>query len=74
MFYTQAPDPGAAAHVIDKNLALLEPLGVTDRAVHFPDRDPSHVRRCARQGARRRERLRDRQSRRRVAEQALAAR
>ena len=36
MFYTQARDPGAAPHVIDKNLALLELLGVTDRTVHFP--------------------------------------
>jgi len=35
-FYTHAPDPGAARHVIDMNLALLEPLGVTDRAVRFP--------------------------------------
>jgi len=36
MFYTQAVDPGAAQHVIDKNLALLEPLGVTDRSARFP--------------------------------------
>ena len=36
LFYTDAPDPGAAAHVIEKNLGLLHPLGVSDRAVHFP--------------------------------------
>ena len=36
LFYTDAPDPGAAAHVIDKNLALLAPLGVDDRRVRFP--------------------------------------
>ena len=36
LFYTDAPDPGAAPHVIDKNLGLLRPLGVHDRAVHFP--------------------------------------
>jgi lipopolysaccharide heptosyltransferase I len=40
LFYTDAPDPGAAAHVIDKNLALLTALGVTDRRVHFPIRVP----------------------------------
>lgn len=38
LFYTDAPDPGPAAHVIHKNLALLEPLGVTDRRVRFPIR------------------------------------
>ena len=36
LFYTVTPDPGAARHVIDKNLALLEPLDVSDRAVRFP--------------------------------------
>jgi lipopolysaccharide heptosyltransferase I len=36
LFYTDAPDTGAAAHVIDKNLALLAPLGVDDRRVRFP--------------------------------------
>ncbi len=36
LFYTKAPDPGSAAHVIDKNLALLAPLDVTDRARRFP--------------------------------------
>lgn len=40
LFYTNAPDPGAAPHVIEKNLGLLRPLGVTDRAVHFPLRIP----------------------------------
>ena len=36
MFYTVAPDPGDATHVIYKNLALLAPLMVTDRRVRFP--------------------------------------
>ena len=36
LFYTDAPDPGSATHVIDKGLALLAPLGVEDRRVHFP--------------------------------------
>lgn len=36
LFYTTAPDPGTATHVIDKSLALLAPLDVTDRAVRFP--------------------------------------
>ena len=36
IFYTDAPDPGAATHVIDKGLALLAPLGVDDRRIHFP--------------------------------------
>ncbi len=40
LFYTDAPDPGAASHVIEKNLGLLGPLGVSDRAVHFPLRIP----------------------------------
>ena len=40
LLYTEAPDPGAAPHVIDKNLELLGPLGVSDRAVHFPLRIP----------------------------------
>lgn len=39
-FYTEAPDPGGAPHVIDKNLGLLRPLGVSDPAVHFPLRIP----------------------------------
>ena len=36
LFYTTAPDPGSATHVIYKNLALLGPLGVQDRRVRFP--------------------------------------
>ena len=42
LFYTHTdtPDPGAAPHVIDKNLGLLGPLDVSDRAVHFPLRIP----------------------------------
>ncbi|MBM3820198.1 MAG: lipopolysaccharide heptosyltransferase I [Acidimicrobiia bacterium] len=40
LFYSDATDPGAATHVIDKNLALLQALGVTDRRVHFPIRIP----------------------------------
>ena len=40
LFYTDAPDPGAAPHVIEKNLGLMRPLGVSDRAVHFPLRIP----------------------------------
>jgi len=40
LFYTDAPDPGAAIHVIEKNLGLLRPLDVRDWAVHFPLRIP----------------------------------
>ena len=40
LFYTDAPDPGAVPHVVEKNLELLGPLGVSDRAVHFPLRIP----------------------------------
>jgi lipopolysaccharide heptosyltransferase I len=40
LFYTDAPEPGAATHVIEKNLRLLRPLDVSDRAVHFPLRIP----------------------------------
>jgi lipopolysaccharide heptosyltransferase I len=36
LFYTHAPDPATATHIIDKNLALLEPLDVSDRRVRFP--------------------------------------
>ena len=36
LFYTVAPDPGDATHVIYKNLALLTPLKVLDRRVRFP--------------------------------------
>ena len=35
-FYTAAPDPGDAAHVIHRNLALLAPLHVRNRRVRFP--------------------------------------
>ena len=35
-FYTHMPDPGTATHVIFKNLALLEPLGLRDPRVEFP--------------------------------------
>jgi len=40
LFYTRAPDPGAATHVIEKNLGLLRALDVSDRAVRFPLRIP----------------------------------
>jgi lipopolysaccharide heptosyltransferase I len=36
LFYTEAPDPGDATHVIYKNLALLGPLKVVDRRLRFP--------------------------------------
>ena len=36
LFYTAAPDPGDATHVIYKNLALLVPLKVEDRRLRFP--------------------------------------
>lgn len=36
LFYTVAPDPGNATHVIYKNLELLTPLMVSDRHVRFP--------------------------------------
>jgi heptosyltransferase I len=35
-FYTDRGHPGDAAHVIDQNLSLLAPLGLTDRARRFP--------------------------------------
>jgi len=35
-FYTEAHDPGATRHVIEKNLALLAPLGVRDATMAFP--------------------------------------
>jgi heptosyltransferase I len=35
-FYTDTPDPRAAEHVIFKNLALLEPLGLREARVEFP--------------------------------------
>lgn len=43
LFYTDAPDSGAASHVIDKNLGLLCSLGVSDAAAHFPLRMPRTV-------------------------------
>ena len=36
LFYSDAPDPGPAAHVIHRSLGLLAPLGVEDAAVRFP--------------------------------------
>jgi heptosyltransferase I len=36
LLYTHAPDPGPAAHVVHKNLALLEAVGISDRRVRFP--------------------------------------
>ncbi len=36
VFYTTAPDPGAATHVIYKNLALLSAVGARDWRVQFP--------------------------------------
>ena len=36
LFYTETPELPAAAHVIEKNLALVAPLGVTGAAVRFP--------------------------------------
>jgi lipopolysaccharide heptosyltransferase I len=35
-FYTEHGHPGDAAHVIDRNLSLLDPLGITDRTRRFP--------------------------------------
>jgi heptosyltransferase-1 len=43
LFYTDAPDPGEATHVIYKNLALLAPLQVSDRRVRFPLEIPRTV-------------------------------
>jgi len=40
LFYTDAPDPGDATHVIYKNLALLAPLKVQDRRLRFPLKIP----------------------------------
>ncbi len=39
-FYTDTPDPGPSAHVIQKGLGLLRPLGITAPAVRFPLRIP----------------------------------
>ena len=36
LFYTAAADPGAATHVIYRNLALLSAVGAQDRRVEFP--------------------------------------
>jgi len=36
LFYTHRVDPGGTAHVIFKNLALLEPLGSRDTRAAFP--------------------------------------
>jgi heptosyltransferase-1 len=36
VWYSRTPDPGGVAHVIQKNLALLEPLGVRQPRVEFP--------------------------------------
>jgi lipopolysaccharide heptosyltransferase I len=43
LFYTDAPEPGLATHVIYKNLALLAPLHVTDLRVRFPLEIPRTV-------------------------------
>jgi ADP-heptose:LPS heptosyltransferase len=43
LFYTEAPDPGDATHVIYKNLALLTPLKVVDRRLRFPLDIPLHA-------------------------------
>ncbi len=36
LLYSEAPDPGAAAHVIHRSLGLLRALDVADMAVRFP--------------------------------------
>lgn len=36
LFYSDTPDPGAAAHVIRKSLGLLTAVGVDDTDVRFP--------------------------------------
>lgn len=36
VFYTHTPDPADARHVVFKNLALLEPLGIRERRALFP--------------------------------------
>ena len=41
LFYTDAPDPGEATHIIYKNLALLAALKVVDRHLRFPIDVPS---------------------------------
>jgi heptosyltransferase-1 len=45
-FYSESLDPstdGGAAHVIHKNLRLLETLGIRDAAIEFPLRDVASV-------------------------------
>jgi len=36
VFYTEAHDPGGVPHIVHQNLALLEPLGLTEIAPEFP--------------------------------------
>jgi lipopolysaccharide heptosyltransferase I len=40
LFYSRTVDPGAARHVVFKNLALLEPLGIRTSSAAFPLRIP----------------------------------
>jgi heptosyltransferase-1 len=35
-FYSEPCDPGAASHVVDKNLAMLTAFGITERLRRFP--------------------------------------
>ena len=72
IFYTEAPDPGAAPHVIEKNLGLLRPLGVSDLAVRFPLRIPRTDTVAALADRLGSDRYRDCESWRSVAEQTLA--
>ena len=74
VLYTDAPDPGPAVHVVHKNLALLEAVGVSDRRARFPVNIPRTAGRPVGDGAVCGRRLCPDQPRRRVAEQALAAR
>jgi heptosyltransferase-1 len=44
LFYTETVDPGAARHVVDKNLAMLRTVGITGAPRRFPlDVPPSPV-------------------------------
>lgn len=36
VFYSETPDPGAAAHVVHRSLGLLAAVGVNDAAARFP--------------------------------------
>jgi lipopolysaccharide heptosyltransferase I len=36
IFYSERCDPGAAAHVVDRNLSLLSAFGITERLRRFP--------------------------------------